>query len=162
MSLMMGGVSTRNVGRFKTLHSLDPKVSKALWLTVESYIHKLYKAFEHLFILKRGDMLHMFGWFFYYIWLTLHDTCDLWTFGGRICLSLQGLARWNSLVVAQSCLDLHRGMETTGWIMRPLSLDTWEDECCLWRHLKTMRWSYSNPLHPNIGFWRPKASSSRP
>jgi hypothetical protein len=42
-------------------------------------------------------------------------------------------------VKAQVCLDLQRAMKPTGWMMRPLSLDTWEDECCLWRHLNTMR-----------------------
>jgi hypothetical protein len=26
---------------------------------------KFYKVFEHLFSLKRGDLMHMFGWFFY-------------------------------------------------------------------------------------------------
>jgi hypothetical protein len=26
---------------------------------------KIYKVFEHLFSLKRADLMHMFGWFFY-------------------------------------------------------------------------------------------------
>jgi hypothetical protein len=40
---------------------------------------------------------------------------------------------------AQGFLDLHRGMKPTCWMMPPLSLDTWEVENCLWRHLDTMR-----------------------
>jgi len=26
---------------------------------------RFYKVFEHLFNLKRGDLMHMFGWFLY-------------------------------------------------------------------------------------------------
>jgi hypothetical protein len=46
---------------------------------------KLYKVFEHMFILKRGDLMHMFGWLFYYIWFTWHDivTC------GPLCSKTQ-------------------------------------------------------------------------
>jgi hypothetical protein len=57
---------------------------------------------------------------------------------------------------AQGCLDLNRGMKPIGWMMHPLSLDTWEDECCLWRHLDTMRCSLCGPLPLNVGLWRPK------
>jgi hypothetical protein len=57
---------------------------------------KLYKVFENLFILKRGDLMHTCGWLFYYIWITWNDMYDLWTLGGGICLSLQSFSRWKS------------------------------------------------------------------
>jgi hypothetical protein len=41
--------------------------------------------------------MHMFGWFHYYMCLTLHDSCDLWTLGGRTCLSLEDLAWWKRI-----------------------------------------------------------------
>jgi hypothetical protein len=38
--------------------------------------------------------MHMVGWFLYQMWLSWHDSCDLWTLGGHICLSLQDLSQW--------------------------------------------------------------------
>jgi hypothetical protein len=42
------------------------------------------------------------------------------------------------IVKEQGHLDLHWGMKTIGWMMSPLSLDTWEEECFLWRNLDTV------------------------
>jgi hypothetical protein len=47
------------------------------------------------------------------MWFTWHDTCDLWTLGGRTCLSLQDLA--------------HR------MVARPHVWGTIDDERCTWK-----------------------------
>jgi hypothetical protein len=52
------------------------------------------------------------------------------------CVSLDGVLVFicrafpgeSLFVEAQGSLDLHRGMKPIGWMMCPLSLDTWEDE----------------------------------
>jgi hypothetical protein len=54
----------------------------------------------------------MFMWFFYYIWLTYHDVCDLGSLKGRICLSLQGLDRWKTFREGR-------------WSLGPLRLRLW-------------------------------------
>jgi hypothetical protein len=55
---------------------------------------------------------------------------------------------------AQGYLDLHWGMKPTGWMMHPLSLDTWEREHFLWRNLETMRISQLQPLAPKRWPWK--------
>jgi hypothetical protein len=47
------------------------------------------------------------------MWLTWHDSCDLWTLGGHTCLSLQ---------------DLAHGMDAI-----PCIWETMDDECCTLR-----------------------------
>ena len=53
------------------------------------------------------------------MWITWHDSCDLWTLGGRICLSLQDLARWTCIHEEMTCSDIHGGFRAQGWMERP-------------------------------------------
>jgi hypothetical protein len=47
--------------------------------------------------------------------------------GTLVCLCISFLGE-SLIVEAQGYLKLHWGMKPTGWIMRPLSLDTWEEK----------------------------------
>jgi hypothetical protein len=57
------------------------------------------------------------------MWLTWHDTCDLWTLGGHISLSLQDLSRWKTFMKGLSHLDLHRGLKSHRMDDAPHSLE---------------------------------------
>jgi hypothetical protein len=55
------------------------------------------------------------------MWLTWHDSCDLWTLGGRTCLSLQDLARWTGIHEEMTCSDLHGALEPKDGCRDPTS-----------------------------------------
>jgi hypothetical protein len=55
--------------------------------------------------------MHIFGWFYYYMWLTWHDSCDLCILVGCAYLTLQGLSRWTGIHEDITCSDLHGALE---------------------------------------------------
>ena len=72
---------------------------------------KLYKVFEHMFILKRGDLMHMFRWFFYWIWITWNDIVTCGPFEGVLACLCKSLTGESLILEAQAHLDLHLGQE---------------------------------------------------
>jgi hypothetical protein len=91
------------------------------------------------------------------MWLTWHDSRDLWTLGGRICLSLQDLAQW-------TCI--HEEMTSFGpsWGLWSLRID--ENTTCLGHacdhHLHLERWviafggtlTWLGDQFPSLFTWR--------
>jgi hypothetical protein len=81
--------------------------------------------------------MHMFRWFFYYIWITWHGIVTFGPLKGILVCLWRTWTGESLIMKAQGHLDLHLGMNPTGWMMCPLIFGHMEDECFLWRHERT-------------------------
>ena len=59
-------------------------------------------------------------------------------------------------------LDLHRGLNPTGWMMCPHSFHTCEDERFLWMDLENMWWWSCGPWNLSVVLMRPRMSYPSP
>jgi hypothetical protein len=103
------------------------------------------------------------------MWLTWHDSCDLWTLG-RICSSVQDLAWWTSIHEEMTVFGPSWGL----WNPRmdaktPRLGQTYDHHLhiedggrCLWRHFDvTRRWAPTFS-YLDAYLWRPRRHPPRP